>query len=324
MAGNDIMDTERRKIELGNNYYLFTETHFHFPNEKESAYQTSGRLTSSSHWLFLNGLSDSIDSWTEFRNFFFKDEFEKSNYTFIDLRSQGQALETSLQTNNETHFQFSVHTHVDDILNYLKSNNLHNFKLNVVGNSFGGAIALALACRIEIENLYLMVPYTIRLDHSFPMQRLVRWQWDMSKRMGLIPSFVTQPIEKNYKKFLTHYMNFRFENRLKDPAYRRAAIEQTYGILNFNALNQVQNLKCKKVHLISSQLDTLVPQTLYREFWNLLPDNIKFSWLQIENGEHLLLEQAPKFVSDWIRLLSTEQETIQKPLVLRRKIEPSH
>lgn len=306
------MDTEIRKIELGSNYFLHTESKIDFDQEQNE------------HWLFLNGLSDSIQSWNDFRQAFFSEALEKSNYSFIDLRGQGKSLEQSLTNDPHTSFDFSIHTHVDDILQFLNTKNLTNKKLHVVGNSFGGAIAIALAHRIPVAEIFLLVPYTIRLDHSFPMQRIVRWQWDMSKRMGLLPHFISHPIETNYKKFLTHYMNFRFENKLNDPQHRRAAIEQTHGIINFNGLANLQNIKCNRIHLISSNLDTLVPQTLYREFWDRLPTNKKATWLQIENGEHLLLEQAPKFVANWIRLLSSEQKNLQLPLVLSRKIDSNH
>ncbi|MFL5812427.1 MAG: hypothetical protein ACJ763_02520, partial [Bdellovibrionia bacterium] len=164
----------------------------------------------------------------------------------------------------------------------------------------------------RVRKLILVAPYVIRLDQAQLVQRLWAGQIELMRGMGLFPGSSFEIAQKWYNQFLNHYMHHRFQKVIPDETVRKACIQLTFGIMNFNAFPLFKSLPESSVHLISGARDTLVPQGLYSEVWSKLPRNAKASWLCVEDGEHLLLEQYPNYLASWIeRVLKGDPRVMQ-------------
>jgi hypothetical protein len=114
-------------------------------------------------------------------------------------------------------------------------------------------------------------------------------------------------VERSYDKFIDRYMNYRYLRRIPDDRFRQAAVELSKGIMEFNSFHVLPLLPDERVVLLTAGMDTLVPQSLYQEFWFRIPEAKKQAWVHFTNGEHLILEQAPDAVADYLsRALSND------------------
>lgn len=251
-------------------------------------------------FVFLNGLGDQLESWSSFA-----DRLEGPSRLQVDLRGQGRSLAARRRIQPDSDYKISIETQSQDLALLLDDLGIEG-KVILCGFSYGGGIAIDFASRWpdRVAKLALIVPFVIRLDHAFPLQRLFTWQWRTMKSVGLVPSVVSTSIERGYEEFLSAYMNQRYEKRLEDPEARRVAVQLSHGIMDYNTFAVLSQLPDDSVHLLTSELDTLVPRSLYREFWSRLPERKKGAWTRVPDGEHLLLEQKPELVLDWLRALS--------------------
>ena len=247
--------------------------------------------------LFLNGIGDTYHAWSPFMS-----KFETRSRLQVDLRGQGKAMTSRLSHDGDSQFRITVETQSNDLVKLLEHLGLRE-PIDIAAYSYGGGVAFDFASRFpeRVRRLAFIVPFIMRLDRSFPMQRLWSWQWTTARQLGLIPQSLGTQVEQAYEKFLTAYMNQRYEHRMQDSRSRQVAIDLTYGIMQFNAFDVLEKLPARSVFLLTSEHDTLVPRSLYQEFWRRLPEEKRGAWTRVEDGEHLLLEQKPALVSDWLR-----------------------
>jgi pimeloyl-ACP methyl ester carboxylesterase len=251
--------------------------------------------------VFLNGLGDTYHAWTPFMS-----KLPTRHRLQVDLRGQGKSLAHRLAHDSNSDFRISVETQSRDLLKLLDTLKIE--QVDIAAFSYGGGVAFDFATRFpnRVRRLASIVPFILRLDRSFPLQRLMSWQWNTARTFGLIPQSLGHGLEQAYEKFLSAYMNQRYESRLSNAEHRRVAIELTYGIMKFNAFEVLEHLPLKSVYLLTGDCDTLVPTTLYQEFWRRLPDEKRGTWTRINDGEHLLLEQKPEIVEQWLRSVLNE------------------
>lgn len=268
--------------------------------------------------VFLNGLSDTIENWKPVRDFL-KTEH---SFLFVDLIGQGKALESELvDASKDSKFfdyKISVETQalaLKELLEHLKI----SIPIDLVGFSYGGGVAIRFGAFFPnlINRLILFLPFLIRLDLAFPIQRLWAGQFNFFKNVTPLRPGINA-LDKSYHRMMRDYMNFRFSKHIPDATKRSVSMDLTEGIMDYNAFNFFSLLPDNSVHLITVDKDTLVPRTLYREAWDRLPENKKISWLKIEDGEHLIFEQAPLFCVEWIeKILNNELSENTKKYVGR-------
>jgi pimeloyl-ACP methyl ester carboxylesterase len=260
--------------------------------------------------ILLNGLSDNTESWNGLLS-----AFKLPGYGFLrfDFRGQGRSLAHEIKESG----CFEDHVYVEDQSRHLDLVLEHfgiSEPLHMVGMSYGGGVALHFAAHHpeRVRKLILVAPYVIRLDQAQAIQRLWAGQIELMRGMGLFPGSSFEIAQKWYNQFLNHYMHHRFQRVIPDETVRKACIQLTFGIMNFNAFPLFKSLPESSFHLISGGRDTLVPQGLYSEVWSKLPQNVKGSWLCVEDGEHLLLEQYPNYLASWIeRVLKGDPRVMQ-------------
>lgn len=251
----------------------------------------------SAEWMvFINGLTDGLDPWKKVCHFL----KSKHNYLWVDLVGQGKSLEREINSASEFSYDISAFDQAEILKELCNELEIKTIK-NLVGFSYGGGIATCFASLYppRVDQLILFLPYIIRLDRAFPMQRFWAQQFKLVNSFPMVNPAL-QILERSYTKFLNHYMDLRYAGHVPDPDKRRAAVQLTQGIMNFTGFEVLHKLPEKSVHLITVDQDTLVPKSLYSEFWDRIPENKKLSWLRITDGEHLVIEQRPLFCAQWI------------------------
>lgn len=248
--------------------------------------------------VFLNGLADSIESWSPVKSYL----NGKHSTLFIDLIGQGKSLEAEIKSNDGKTLNFKISVEeqsqaVKEVWDSLKIKS----KFHLLGFSYGGGVAIRTATLFPdvVDKLILFLPYIIRLDLAFPIQRMWAGQLGFLKNLNLFKPQMCA-LGDSYKKMIRDYMNFRFSKHIPDNNIRNASMDLTEGIMPFNAFEYFDLLPDQSVHLITVEHDTLVPKSLYYEIWSRLPDSKKSSWLNIKDGEHLIFEQAPLYCAQWI------------------------
>lgn len=247
--------------------------------------------------VFLNGLGDSMDCWFEVLQI----AKIQRPCLMVDLPGQGASLQRDLEMGRDWQYALTVEDQVQFLSELLAELQIDQF--GIVGFSYGGGVALGLLSKYQekIEDLILLLPFILRLDLSFPLSRFWVAQFDFMK--ALTPKELRQPfhvIEKSYERFINHYMDFRYLKRIPEAKHRQVAVELSRGIMEFNSFQAIPYLPENKLVVATSGMDTLVPQSLYQEFWYRIPEDKKKAWINILDGEHLIIEQAPAFVAKLI------------------------
>lgn len=240
--------------------------------------------------IFLNGLSDSYSEWKKVAGLTQMDR----PFLFVDLIGQGRSLDKEFASGKKYDYRISIEQQGVALLELCRFLKISEFSL--AGFSYGGGLALWVAQHEpeRVQDLILFLPFLLRLDLAFPLSRLFHFQYDLVKKMT--PSFFQAPfqiVEKSYEQFVHDYMHFRFSKRIPQHLHREAAIQISEGIMNFNVFKILRDLPEGKLHLISADLDTLIPKSLVREFWARLPESKKQSWTRLTDGEHLIFDQNP-------------------------------
>lgn len=265
---------------------------------REIYFEKTNRTTSQ--WIvFLNGLSDSLEPWKKVCKYIHSDK----NFLWVDLIGQGHSLEREFHSGENFSYKVSAHDQAQCLSEVIRHLEIESIDL-LVGFSYGGGIATQFTHSYPglVDQLLLMLPYVIRLDQAFPLQRLWAQQFKMLKTWPLANP-AAQIFERAYSQFLHGYMDYRFSFHVPDPLRRQASVELTEGIMDFNGFKLYSELSEKSIHLVTVDKDTLVPRSLYSELWNKIPEKQKVSWLRLIDGEHLILDQRPMFCAQWIEFI---------------------
>jgi len=247
--------------------------------------------------LQLNGLSSTTQNWRQFNHL-----MEKKGYGFLrfDFRGQGQSLQEELRQHGSFATQVPVANQADDTLHLL-----NHFQIKppyfVMAESYGGAVALELLARApaDFAKALLLAPYLIRLDLAHPVQRLWAWQFDLLSRTGSLQQQFANQVRGRYKRLLARYMDHRFASQIQDPQAREASILLTLGSFEFDAFSCLHRFPPGVLNLVTAGEDSLVPRSLFREFWWRLAPEVRQSWLIVEDAHHQILEEHPGLVADW-------------------------
>lgn len=274
-------------------------------------YQNRGRGLPT--LVLLNGLSDDTESWSPL----IESLSQPCNILRLDLMGQGRAVEKDLERGLRLRYKWTVHQQAEALKCILDTLAIQD-PVDLVGFSYGGGVALEFSrCFPEkIKRLFLWLPYIIRLDQAHPLQRLWNRQFRALKSLPGPSQLGFQVVENVYGNFLHQYMHQRFRPRIPDQRMREIAVQLSEGIMPFNAFEILSQLPAKPIHLVTVERDTLVPAHLYQEFWGQLPSSLKTSWLQIQDGEHLILEQAPLYMARWLEYLLSHDQPFT-PLVCK-------
>lgn len=248
--------------------------------------------------VFLNGLSYQTHHWDKLLSC-----FKNPHWGFLrfDFRGQGQTLKYEVEQRGPIVTPIPIADQVEDlkcILDFFEMKRVEH----LIALSYGTGVATAFASRWpeRVHEMILMSPFGIRLDQAHSLQRI--WAQSMGAWFQLFPlgKPLLNQMTTNYNRFMHQYMHMRFAGEIPDYVKREAAIQLSFGIMDYSAFDVFHLLPERSTHLMIPGRDTLVPIQLYKEIWNKMPARVRGSCLWIEDGTHILPYHSPEYCAQWI------------------------
>ena len=173
-------------------------------------------------------------------------------------------------------------------------------KLDLVGLSYGGGLAIAFAGRYgdRIHSAFMMAPFTEPLA-----------QQDQQIRAQIAWTRLTFPLNpasdaELYAYFLrqnVYYIYPLTEPSMNDsPLKPEAVFQMTQGIRTFDMFAAARHFPPHTANLMLAGKDQYIPREYHERFWANLPAEVRGQRVVIENSEHKIPEAAPEAAAQWI------------------------
>ena len=242
--------------------------------------------------VLLNGLTYDTTSWDAFVT-----QFAPTGYGI--LRYDPAGMGNTLQNDGAVNGPILIQNQAVD-LNLLTQKMGFTGKLNILGLSYGGALAIVFAQYFpeRINKAILMSPYTEPLASQDSM---IKQQIAQVRLM-----FPLNPAsdEELYAYFLRQIVYFEDPiaepSMLKSPLKPEAVFQMTQGLRKYNVLGASQNFPAKSVNLVIGAQDQYIPRETLYKFWNQLPVGTQASRILIDFSEHKIPEAFPVFSARWV------------------------
>lgn len=264
-------------------------------------YQTTGSPIAT--LVLLNGLTYEKESWRPLIKELLQQQFEVITY---DPLGQGYSLRkfgAPLQP-------ISIEQQAEDL--FWLTEALQLKKVNLVGLSYGGGLAIAFAEKYGylIENAFLLAPYTEPLEsQDRSIQQQIQWirvsqPWNTKSDDELYADLLRINV---YQVFPLAEINI-----LNHPAKREAVFQLIQGIRKFNMSKASQFFPLDSVHLVIAGFDQYIPRAVLERFWSQLPPQSQSTKILFRFSEHKLPESFPQFTALWIQQVLTNKAEWQK------------
>ncbi|MCM2322839.1 MAG: alpha/beta hydrolase [Oligoflexia bacterium] len=278
--------------------------HVKLANGRELYCRLQAAEPSSPTVVLLHGLGDRLEDLENLAR-----QFEAIGFGTlrVDLHGHGRTLELQQKKSLPVPSIIDYRWQVDDIESLIARLRLQEVIL--VGHSYGGGIALALASRLEksgnLNSLHLLAPYVIRLDAYFKLKLFgndlfmglfsapltLRQKFrDYNGTTGALPdAFMASQYEKY---FLQKKGKREHELTEAERAWIRALVQSsiaaTRGIRGLNAFHESFNTPRETpFHLILGEADPLVPAELLIEYRDhLLEKGLAIETTVLERADH--------------------------------------
>lgn len=244
--------------------------------------------------VLLNGLTYSIRSWDKFTG-----ELEKlapgAGILRYDMRGMGKTLlNDRLPVSYEIPHSLQAE-HLKLLLDKLAIRKAH-----LLGLSYGGGIAVAFADKYArySESLILMAPFTKPLKAQ---DEWIKLQVAATRAMN---PWNPATDDELYDFFLRQFIYSTYPSAepvvLENPYKLEAVFRMVQGIRKFNAIDFLNRLPAKAVHLVVAKQDQYIPQEVMDELWEKLPAAKKASRIYINGSEHKIPEAIPAYSAGWV------------------------
>jgi len=133
-------------------------------NGYKIAYLKSRKFKNSDTIIFIHGLNDQKETWLELIK-----KLKGKNIIAIDLLGSGNS-------DKVLDFDYSIYNQANFLEEVIKKIALQNGinSYSLAGHSMGGGIALILANRLNLNNLYLFAPYGLDIKESRIKKRAIK------------------------------------------------------------------------------------------------------------------------------------------------------
>lgn len=247
--------------------------------------------------IFLNGLSFNTGNWSALAKTF---ALQRFSTLLFDFYGQGktESHNSRFGTSELIPFDLQVSSTLN-LINEIKSLHTHFPKVIwLIGTSYGAAVGMRLSRQHadQFQGLISISPFVSRLDTT--------WSLPLSQFDLYFPE-LGKPLNLAYQGILRTYMNQRFMNEIPDANLRAAAIAMSFGIMNYNSIEDAQNLNDIEFHLITGMLDTLIPQQMFDDLWRNIPQGLpRTSNQSYSSGGHVLVEtHSQRLIQDIEQIL---------------------
>lgn len=255
--------------------------------------------------IFLNGLTYEYDKWNLLVEY-----LRPLGYGIVqyDMVGQGQSL-INYAAPSQPIF---IENQVEDLLKVATHLGLTNQKLNLVGLSYGGGLAIAFAKKYPelIENAFLLAPYTE------PVESQDKWIRLQIQQVRLFNPQNTASDEELYSFFLKQNVYTIFPmaevSILSHPNKREAVFQLIEGVRRFNMFEASQLFPSNSVHLVIAGLDEYIPRSALERFWSQIPAESQSTKMVIRLSKHKLPEFFPHYTASWIHQVLNNKPNLKE------------
>ena len=241
--------------------------------------------------VLLNGLTYSTSNWESFAQALIKKGYGILRY---DPFGMGQTLAKSggVQT------IIPIEEQARD-LDLLTQKLGLTGKLNVLGLSYGGGLAIAFAQAYpdRVATAILMCPFTEPLaqQDSLIKQQIAatRLQFPMNPASDedLYAYFLRQNIYTVYPYYEP--------SMLESPLKPEAVFQMVQGIRKYDAVAAASSFPNHSVHMVLAEKDQYIPRATLEKYWQSIPASQRASKMLIDFSEHKVPEAYPSFAAEW-------------------------
>ena len=227
---------------------------------KQVYYDVSGR---GEALIILNGIMMSTRSWEVF-----KEDFAR-NFMFIrvDFLDQGQS--DDMDTNYTQDIQVEL---VKELIKELKLS-----KVNIVGISYGGEVALAFACKYQELVSKLIVFNAVSYTNDLLIKtgrRLNKYAKDRNYQAyydETIPVIYSDDFINNNEEWMQKRKTILLNGPFSNHSFLDRMIRLTNSAESFDVRQELKNLKLP-VLLVGASEDKLTPLSSQEELQHLIPN----------------------------------------------------
>jgi pimeloyl-ACP methyl ester carboxylesterase len=254
--------------------------------------------------VFLHGLTYSIDSWDQLVQ-------AAAPYNYGILRYDPTGMGKTLTAVGPVKNVIRVEDQARELDLLTKKLGLTG-KLNLVGLSYGGGLAIAFARDYShrIANAILMAPYTEAVKSQ-----------DQSIRLQIAATRLTFPLnpatdEELYAFFLRQTVYYVFPltepSMMESPLKPEAVFQLTQGIRQFDAYKASKKFPAGSVHLVIAGNDQYIERDVLEKFWAQVPVTSRASKMIVLGSEHKIPESRPDFAAGWINAIVQNSKGVGK------------
>lgn len=276
--------------------------------------------------LWINGLTYRTESWTYGEDFYSASKDARANIIRYDPPGMGQTqLNDPEKDGLRTPYQYQVKIlkRLIEILN-------PPGKINILGLSYGGGLALAAAQIIpeflnqRVASITLMAPYTEPVAKQDQMIRAEIAIW------RTMPLFAAMDFDVLYDEILTRQVFTTYI--LQEPGLARGhrlediliildgIAKNTCGLRDFQAIQAAPEINAKlkiPINLLVAGSDQYIPFQVLKRFWRSISKKLRASMWIIDGSEHKMTEDNGKFVARLLSRLLAKQSSVPNDTSMR-------
>lgn len=242
--------------------------------------------------ILLNGLTYSTRQWDDFSQVLAAQGFGVLRY---DMTGMGETLLKYAPILAEISYRDQVKD-----LNLLTQKLGITGKLNLVGLSYGGAIALAYAAAYpnDVKNVIVMAPFTR------PLAEQDEWIKSQIWYTRRVVPFNPASDDELYDYYLRQVIYTTYPSVepivLENPFKLEGVFRMVQGVRKWTSDDAVNLLPKASVHLMIAGNDQYIKRRVMEDFWATVPQDRRASMIVVNNSEHKMPESVPFFAATWV------------------------
>lgn len=250
------------------------------------------------------GFTYKVENWDSFVA-----ELEGNGFGILryDMTGMGRTL---LDGKLPVDYKISWKTQVTELAQLLTVLKIR--KANILGLSYGGGIAIGFANAYPqfIDSIIIMAPFTEPLEGQ---DSSIRYQMAQFRAMNPWNKIGNDDLYDLFLKQMVYTVYPATGQVVMDNPYTlEAMFRLVQGIRKMIALEHIDNIPPKSIHLMVALQDQFISPTVFDNFWSKVPNNLKASRLNIWGSEHRIPEAVPAYAAGWVREILNGNELISK------------